>query len=402
MKAGIITYHFPYNSGAALQSLALQTVLSSMGHEVSILNYRPWYHQNICTPNKNVVYIMQESMEQEKAAGTDLLHRMVHAGRAGSAAAKFNMSGSDSFKISEQKFGSFVKRFHHETQVCRTFEDLKKIAGDYDVLFSGSDQLWNTNLTKGQFDPAYFLTFAEPHTKCVTYAMGVNFRDDVVTNRQLAELIRGLDCISLREEKFIRTIRRAMPSAKIRQDIDPTLLLQKEDYAPFEAEPNEFMGQPYIMTYTMGDGSQKYVYAAAKQLSEKLGIPVRDITGNPLRKEKVFGVECVKGGPDEFLSYIKNAAYIVTNSFHGTAFSLIYGKQFVTVPHLTTGNRVTDLLKRVGLQGRICRSEEECLERIEVPVDHTEARERLAVLREASMDYLRDVMSGKKETSTED
>ena len=92
MKAGIITYHFPYNSGAALQSLALQTVLSSMGHEVSILNYRPWYHQNICTPNKNVVYIMQESMEQEKAAGTDLLHRMVHAGRAGSAAAKFNMS----------------------------------------------------------------------------------------------------------------------------------------------------------------------------------------------------------------------------------------------------------------------------------------------------------------------
>ena len=67
MKAGIITYHFPYNSGAALQSLALQTVLSSMGHEVSILNYRPWYHQNICTPNKNVVYIMQESMEQEKA-----------------------------------------------------------------------------------------------------------------------------------------------------------------------------------------------------------------------------------------------------------------------------------------------------------------------------------------------
>ena len=103
----------------------------------------------------------------------------------------------------------------------------------------------------------------------------------------------------------------------------------------------------------MGDKSQGRVYSAAKKLREESGLSIIDITGNPLRKDTVFGVDSIKAGPDEFLSYIKNARYVITNSFHGTAFSIIYHKQFVVVPHSKTGNRVTDLLERVGLNSQV-------------------------------------------------
>ena len=141
----------------------------------------------------------------------------------------------------------------------------------------------------------------------------------------------------------MRFIKRASKDGfPLYQNIDPTLLLDSYVYERFEAPVSVLPQSSYILTYTMGDKSQGKVYAVAKKLGQELNLPVIDITGNPSRKNEIFGVNSAKAGPDEFLTHIKNAEYVITNSFHGTAFSVIYHKQFVVVPHSKTGNRVTD------------------------------------------------------------
>lgn len=395
MKIGIITYHFPYNSGAALQCTALQTVLEKMGHEVCVINYRPWYHQNGYTPKKNAAYVFRDTYAAN--ASENIVKRLYRALLLGAKAVAFNSvkKKSGPFQVMENKFAPFVKRHLKETRVYRTLDELRQAPPDCDVIFSGSDQLWNTELTHGTFDPAYFITFAPEGCKRATYAVGVNFADTVTNRLQIQELVRALDAISLREDKYMRIIKRASDNRiPLHQDLDPTLLLDAREYAPFEAEPCQRQKQPYIVTYTMGDKSQGQVYATAKKLGEMLNIPVIDMTGNATRGNRVFGVESIKVGPDEFLSYIKHAAYVVTNSFHGTAFSVTYRKQFVVIPHTKTGNRVTDLLNRVGLSSRWCSSQEEAIKLIQMPVDFTGVTENIAALREQSMNYIASVCAG--------
>lgn len=388
MKIGTITYHFPYNSGAMLQCVALQTVIEKLGHEVCVINYRPWYHQNRYTPHKNLACVVKSARAEAKEKRLPLCRRWYTVGRTLGKAIAFNAVRSKYVIPSEEKFSAFVKRHIHETRVFRTVKELEQSGLELDAIFSGSDQLWNTQMTEGNFDPAYFMTFAPAGCRCVTYAVGANFAEDVYTVEQLKKLAGHLDTISLREEKYMRVVRRAVPHVPLRQDLDPTLLLEAGEYAPFEAPESCLLHREYILTYTMGDKSQGKVYALAKKLGEETGLPVIDITGNPSRGEAVFGVHSVKAGPDEFLTYVKNAAYVVTNSFHGTAFSVIYRKRFVVVPHTKTGNRVTDLLARVGLSDRWSGDPARCEEIIHCEPDFSATERLLPPLRNESVDFI--------------
>ncbi len=390
MKVGIITYHFPYNCGATLQCLALQTKLRKLGHEVCVINYRPWYHQNRYTPHRNCFAAMCDTYRNSQKK--DALRKLKEALLEGKKIIDFNRdkARTSKFAISDEKFASFVKRHLNETRVYRSVKDLRRNPPDCDVIFSGSDQLWNTALTNGLFDEAYFVTFAAPGTKRATYAVGANFADDAANITQLKKLVADLDAISLRETKYMRTVSRAKSDKTVlHQDLDPTLLLQQEDYAQFEADESCIAcKKPYILTYSMGDVSQGKVYSAARQLGQKLGMDVIDITGNPSRAEVIMGVNSVKAGPDEFLAYIRNASYVIANSFHGTAFSVIYHKQFMIIPHSTTGNRVTDLLERIGLGDRWTDVTKHCIEYIETPIDYSSVDARLSELRAESESYI--------------
>lgn len=392
MKIGIITYHFPYNSGAALQCVALQTALENMGHEVQVINYRPWYHQIRYTPKKNIVFVIKEHYETSAYAG--FAKRCLASLYKGLKAVYFNLFKSKMFRVSEEKFSRFVRRYIKESRLYRTLEDLQKSPPECDVIISGSDQLWNTELTKGGFDPAYFVSFAPRGCKRMTYAVGVNFADNVSNVSQVKQLIADMDAISLREEKFYRTIKRiSRPGMPLHQDLDPTLLHDAETYTRFESKTCNLPSDSYILVYTMGDKVQGRVYAVAKKLAEETGLPVIDITGNPVRGAYTFGVPSIKAGPDEFLTYIKSAKYVVTNSFHGTAFSIIYRKQFVVIPHSKTGNRVTDLLHRLGLDSRWSNTQEDALAIIKNPVDYSVAEKRIAALRQESLDFIASVCS---------
>ena len=386
VKAGIVTFHFPYNCGAMLQCAALSTVLKREGAEVKVVDYRPWYHLNRYTPFKNPVYFagrrMSEKVEQDTAVKRQI------RGMKGFVKTVLSWKNYGRMMPQEKKFRSFERRFFPETKVYRTFEELKANPPGMDLYISGSDQVWNPQITDKQFDPSYFLAFAEEGAKRITYAVGANFDTLPGAEKELPGLLRGLNAISLREAKVKDVVAAAMPEGiELREDVDPTLLLDKEDYAAFTSTET-LEKEPFILTYSMPNATQGKVNNAARLLSEETGLKVIDISGNPT-KANLSVKDHRTVGPDEFLWYIEHADYVLTNSFHGTAFSVIFRKQFAVVPHSETGNRVSELMAKLHLERRCCTSGNQACARVKEPFTYEEAEKEIAGLRESSLEYLR-------------
>lgn len=385
MKVGIITYHFPYNCGATLQCLALQTKLEQLGHEVCVINYRPWYHQNRYTPLKNPIYFAGKRF-RDPAPG--FKQRLKHA-VDGFIRTVLSWRNYPKVSLKEKKFRPFVKRYLHETGIYRTLKQLQKHPPKCDLYISGSDQVWNAAITNGVFDSAYFLNFGSVEIGKMTYSVGADFRNLENPAQMLKDLVKGLDVISMREEKWEPVVREAAEGkVQTHIDVDPTLLLTADQYEQFMPNlPKE--PEPYILTYTMVGETQKQIYNGARILSEKTGLKVIDIAGDPnaMNKKVKDNRLC---GPDEFLWYIKNAEYVVTNSFHGTVFSVQFSKKFITIPHAQTGNRVTELLDKLGLSERYHTVTVEAINRITNDIDYEAAHAKLDALRRNSAEFLQE------------
>ncbi len=385
-KVGILTFHFPYNCGALLQCAALQTVLTREGADVKIVNYRPWYHRNRYTPFKNPVYFAGRRMS-EKVENDNGIKKGVR-GLKGFVKTVMSWKNYKRMMPQEKKFKSFEDRFLKETKVYRTFEELKADEPGMDLYIAGSDQLWNPQITDKKFDPVYFLNFAGKDARRITYAVGANFDTLPGAEKDLPPLLEGLSAISLRETKVRDAVAAAMPEGtELREDVDPTLLLDKEDYAPLTSK-EELEKEPYIFTYSMPNDTQGKVNNAAKLLSEKTGLKVIDASGNPTKANMSVPDHRVCG-PDEFLWYMEHAQYVITNSFHGTAFAVIFRKQFAVIPHSQTGNRAMELLAKLRLEKRCCTSGNQASVRVLEPVDYETAEPEIIKYRESSLEYLK-------------
>ena len=214
---------------------------------------------------------------------------------------------------------------------------------------------------------------------------------ETLTSAQTADLpilCRRLDAISLREEN--KTLNTEL-GRTIQICVDPTLLLNAGEYESIEAAPP--MEEPYIFVYGLETTNE--MQNAVADVAEVLRLPV--INGSSARVKLRIPAKSVQDyTPGQFLAYIKHASFVVTNSFHGTAFSIIYQKNFFTVPHSTRGNRMVELLHKLDLDNRIFGrqqiSEHTCLAKI----DYDRTREKLAQLRRASLHYLLGSLNGQR------
>jgi hypothetical protein len=349
-KIGILTFHFADNYGAVLQVYALQTYLLSLGHEVKIIDYHPDY------VTKGGGFHLPTNRRKIKA---DIVIAYLRIQRLYAWL----------FDRSEQKklFSDFRRTFLSIDN--GNYPDAKSIREnppDYDAYICGSDQVWNPSVQYG-VDPVYFLDFGSKKTRRISYAasFGKNTLDDEAKPR-VASLLSRLDHISVREKSGIKIIKQ-LTGLTPHCLPDPTLLL--DDYTSVTAEPE--IREQYLMSYVLRCGDvvgdiQKYV---ADQLDLKIIVP-----NNPLKRWKDVG-DVVYCGPREWLGYIKNARIVITNSFHGTVFSIIFKKPFITVG--LTGKkeglneRAISLLEMVGLKERLldCYDESRIRYLIEAPID---------------------------------
>ena len=386
MRTGIITFHFPYNCGAVLQCAALQTVLEELGADVSVINYRPRYHTVRYAVCKDPFSFFRSAVK-EAPPGTGPA-RKLYLGLRSFGRTVLSWGISPARLPQRRKFAAFLEKYIRETAEFPDLASLKKGCGGYGLLIAGSDQLWAAQLTEMRFDPAYFLKFAGPKARKITYAVGANFTPCPDAEQRLPGLLSGLSVISLRESRFLEDVRRAAPGTPLRLDPDPTLLLRPEDYERFlPARIPE--RDPFILTYCMPNETQRTVYEAARLLSRQSGLKVIDVSGNPAPGNLMIRDHRTVG-PDEFLWYVKHARFVLTNSFHGTVFSVIFQKSFCTVPHLRTGNRASELLDRLGLSGRAAVSAADAAARVQAPPQFDTALREIEAMRASSLAYLRE------------
>ncbi len=338
MKIGIITFHWATNYGAILQAMALQNTLQTMGHDVEIIDYKPkQYEPSLWKFIRNRQFL-----------------------RIGSYFSNLKK---------EKRMATFRHKFLRCTQRYYSISELRKYCIKYELLISGSDQVMNPYfLQSGEKcgSTAYFLDFGKEETKRITYAMsfGVTKYPKHLISK-VSPLIKGFNALSVREMTG-----KDIFSSMGRNDAvlvpDPTLLLKAEDY-------------DRMMELTPINSENTVVYMLHNRLS---AIQNR----LPQGEMKVITSETI----EEWIQAIRSSRYVITNSFHGMVFCLLYHIPFTIALQNTKNEGMNDrfytLLSRVGLQDRIM-SEESCGV-YHKSINWEEVDMKMKTIRHAGIDYL--------------
>ena len=370
---GILTFHKSVNYGSVLQAWALQHMLTLRGIESEIIDYEPARYGELYdvflgpgTPrflikNLNRVPVMRILSRQKES---------------------FARFRRDHLRISERSYGP---------------ADQEAIGlRPYDAIITGSDQIWNTGASDA--DPVYFLPFPTPGRKAA-YAVSLNTGSlgTGPESETYRDWILDYDYLSCREQNGVDILHSLIgEDRQVDLALDPTLLHKKKEYARVTS-PRRIRGKYIFLYYVWYNES---VVRAARTIAKRTGLPVYTIE---MAKGGRAYLRLIKNGirpvtrtlaPGDYLSLIRYASYVVTDSFHGTAFSLIFEKPFVSINDgdrdkgFKNDVRIAGILDRLGIPERYISCEEAETFDLDRPVDYravTAARLRLAA---ASADRL--------------
>ena len=263
-------------------------------------------------------------------------------------------------------------------------EELQSFNEEFDILISGSDQIWNPVCGGlNRINPAYFLAFASKDKyKKISYGSSVgSYIYDENEKKQVRKWLNEYSHISTRESSGAIQLE-SIINKPVKVVLDPTLLLNKDGWLQYASSVK--IKSKYVLVYYIDELDEVVSYA--RIIADKLGLKVALITNMAKRHSKV-DINIPHCGPAQFLWLFANATYIVTNSFHGTAFAVNFNKDFVSVIKRNSPQRAQTLLKNVGLYERLLTNIDE-LDNIPLNVDFKEANIKLDMLRNDSISYL--------------
>ncbi|AOR77376.1 polysaccharide pyruvyl transferase family protein [Novosphingobium resinovorum] len=377
-RIGILTYQFSENVGALMQAYGLRTWLRQQGADAKFVNYRPDYVEgggalrNILSPanakaNAKVMFLKlmaaKQALFEDKAQ-----YRMFQ-------------------RFQAEKLGV-------DGPVLKTLADvdafLRTPAGKFDILICGSDQVWAPSLQFG-IDPVYYLAFpgGAQGARIVSYApsfgkaqLDEGYRDEA------ARYLARFDSISVRERSGAAIVERISGrSASVVPD--PTILLG--DYGALAHDPAEPVSQGHIFCYALR--SSEGIRDVASMVSRRFGTEVLS-PYNPHRRWAEIG-RTIKPSPGGWVAHIAQAGFVVTNSFHGTVFSILLRKPFLTVgltgKRAGMNERARNLLETVGLSHRFVPGEEPAMATrlMDEPIDWDAVAPLLQKLQDDGRNFLK-------------
>lgn len=327
--ASIITMHCPLNYGAVLQTYALRIYLQSLGLNTSVVDYNPPY----IVYDQSLMYVGDERLKKHFV--TRWLYRLIKFPR----------------KVKRiRNFVKFKKRELSLTDRYETYDEIVAKNFNFDFCFCGSDQIWNERNKSGE-DPAYYLQFAKGKSILISYAASGNISLPLkkAVIEKTIPMINDLNYISMREDVTIANIQPYIKKP-ISYVCDPVFLLTKEHWLDLMQHDKTLkLKGNYVLVYPMGNNPQ-HVIANAHKVAEYYHLPLYCISATQRkdsRVDKYFDIS-----PYDFLNLFSRASYIVTNSFHGTAFSIIMNKIFWSCEVEGTNQRISSLLNKIGLSER--------------------------------------------------
>lgn len=355
-KVGVVTFHNYDNYGAILQSYALQVCLKRLGAQPEIIDYNCSYISN--------------PFQLKRIKNKGLFNYI------------YGAIGYICYLPRRRKCNAFRKRMTYSTPVDA--KTIGKMDGKYDVYISGSDQVWDWHLT--DFDRTYFLDFVTKGKKC-SYAASIGEHLPAEEYQaEYAKLLNEFDHILMRESYGADVVDQLI-SKKPECACDPTLLFTGEEWETVMA-----MGKPckpYILVYQLGVNPSFVNFV--KRLKKKTGLPVVYVPF-PL----VGALACkpqIAAGPMEWLRLFHDAQYVVTDSFHGAVFSILFHRTFfVRVDGHHVNRRVQELLGRLRLEDRIIRDDLSD-DMLTGTMDYTFADKEIQAIREDSLNKLAKIIS---------
>ena len=362
-----MTLSLSNNYGAVLQTYALAKKVEDLGIETEVYKYNDDKRFTYgCSFTKKIIHTVWQYAKD----ALSLWQRKI---------------GFSKFRKNNIPFTK--ERYHDNTQ-------LRKAPQNYDVYISGSDQIWNPDMFL--YDTSYFFDFLPDGCRRISYASSFgkgSFNGNY--KEKCGDLLSKYDSISVREESGVSIVKE-LCGKEAECVLDPTMLLTREEWNVIaDKAKNKAKSFKGILCYIM-PGDTKVVSAivkTAKDLSEKKGLPIMylgikeyDVFKYGIKNSDIFA------SPMDFVAYFKNAEYVVTNSFHGTAFSLIYGKKFYipindSLPkEKALHERITSIVKQMDAENALLYISNTETKEIEVK----KIQKNLSAQRERSIKFLKD------------
>ncbi len=363
MKIGSLTFHGSYNFGSVLQAFALQKFVERICKnnriqcKYNIINFRSNNQKELynilpkCNSLKNICKIFM------------------------------GLPYYFQYKIKNKKFEDFISNRLNVTKEFCIESEIYDIISDFDIIICGSDQIWNVRARDS--NKIYFLNFTDKPRISYSASFGPLTIDWNKYNRKYyAEALNKFMFISTREEESANTVE-LLTGKKPPVHIDPTLLIEKDEWLRLCSDEN-IKEKKYILMYCLEPDNNDI--KIAKEISRKMHLPIIITKYN--NKYDYFNnfIKYYSTGPENFISLINNAMFVITSSFHGTAFSILLEKPFITLNGMRD-YRISSLLKLTKLENRSVVTEED-LKIIYDEIDFTYAKQILNEQKVISEKYL--------------
>ena len=368
MKIGQLTFHGAHNYGSVLQAYALSKEIQLLGHETEFINLRP-------ESQKAMYRVIRKSDK-----GIHKLFRYLIYSALKKRYNHFERFINDVLPISKKEYVST--------------EELMKERFDYDAYICGGDQIWNPVCP--DFEEAYYLQFLDENniSKKISYSPSLGkteFNEDVL--KRIEKWVQKFDAISVREPRGVEIIQ-GLTNKIVHTVCDPVLLLDKKEWEKLAVKPK--YKNPYILVYFLENNH------GSRELTEYL----RETTGYDVVTFNEYIRDFIKpyhkaysASPEEFVGLFMNASLVYTNSFHGTIFSTIFEKPFISAIAIDQGNAINnndsrkiDYLKKIGLENRLYTNGKPDKDFL-VFMDYSEARKKMEEFRSDSLGFLKNSLS---------
>lgn len=374
-KIGIVSmYYRNFNYGGVLQAYALCRLLDDTGYDVEQIAYQ----YAISKQNETL-------LDKFRRKGFSLI--LEYAKNK-----LFYFKNKKKIKVvtesRELAFVPFLATAIKHSDIVYSNKTIHECQDKYDVFISGSDQVWNG------YNYVYYLDFVNNGRKKISYAASIS--REYLTEREenaFKESLSSYTAISVREENDKKLLSKIIQKS-VKVVLDPTLLLEKSDWNILTSK--RLCEDKYIFCYFLGNNSR--ARKIAYQLKKKKGYKIISI---PMYRWGLFQLDLTisdkvvyDASPNDFLSYIKNAEYVITDSFHAMVFSNIFEKEYFVFNRNRRGEmntRIVNLTTILGTENRFCNTNnQETLQYVlnQKPINYNNTRDVLTKQKQDSKEYL--------------
>lgn len=347
----VATRHAIYNQGSILQAIATEKYLEDIGYNVKIIDYVP--------EEERFPKIIETELKNNESWNNNFLKRFI-----------FRFIKFFTKLVSEIRFSKYQGKYLSLTKKIRDAKKIEFYLGKNAIFCSGSDQIWGP-IINGKLNKFYFLNF----TNCPKISFSSSVGRVAEFGDEYIDLLQQFDFISLRDASYVNYFKER-GLKKVFSILDPTMMIEPSYWMKFAK--GKKIKNDYMLYYRLHKNEK--MEEKALEYARKKNIKLIRIS-NSFEHGFLKGKNYSNLDPADFIGMIKNAKYIISDSFHCTVFSLIFNKNFITVSPGETALRVVELLKMVGLNNRYCTNLENCFDQFDECIDYNSINKKIENIR---------------------